>query len=75
MEDQVGPYNQSNYYSGGNTLVSPSGFNWTTATDPVSVLLDHVAGARLGGLDGKPTSIPSSINSGGIHTHNYTYIP
>ena len=76
LEDEVGPFSQANYYSGGGAgpLVSPiSGFDWATATDPVSVTFDHVARAILGGFDGTPNSIPSSLTAGGVHTHDYTH--
>jgi len=75
LEDEVGPYSQSNYYSGGtNPLVSPiSGFDWQTATDPVSVKFDHVARAILGGFNGTPNSIPATITAGGVHTYDYTH--
>lgn len=77
LEDHVGPYSQANYYSGGGAgpLVSPiSGFDWAAATDPVSVTFDHVARAILGGFDGTPNSIPSSITAGAVHTHDYTHV-
>jgi thiol-disulfide isomerase/thioredoxin len=76
LEDEVGPFSQANYYSGGGAgpLVSPiSGFDWTTATDPVNVIFDHVARAILGGFDGTANSIPSAITAGSIHTFNYTH--
>ncbi len=76
LEDEVGPYSQANYYSGGGAgpLVSPiSGFDWAAASDPVSVTFDHVARAILGGFDGTPGSLPTTITAGGIHTHNYTH--
>ena len=76
LEDEVGPYSQSNYYSGGGAgpLVSPiSGFDWAAASDPVSVTFDHVAREILGGFDGTAGSLPATIIAGGIHTHNYTH--
>ena len=76
LEDEVGPYSQSNYYSGGGAgpLVSPiSGFDWAAASDPVSVTFDHVAREILGGFDGTAGSLPATITAGGIHTHNYTH--
>jgi len=76
LEDEVGPYSQANYYSGGGAgpMVSPiSGFDWAAASDPVSVTFDHVARAILGGFDGTASSLPATITAGGIHTHNYTH--
>ena len=76
LEDEVGPYSQANYYSGGGAgpLVSPiSGFDWAAASDPVSVTFDHVAREILGGFDGTAGSLPATITAGGIHTHNYTH--
>jgi len=76
LEDEVGPYSQVNYYSGGGygPLVSPiSGFDWVAASDPVSVTFDHGAREILGGFDGTAGSLPSTITAGGIHTHNYTH--
>jgi thiol-disulfide isomerase/thioredoxin len=76
LEDEVGPFSQANYYSGGGAgpLVSPiSGFDWAAATDPVNVIFDHVARAILGGFDGTANSIPSAITAGSIHTFNYTH--
>jgi hypothetical protein len=76
LEDEVGPFSQANYYSGGGAgpLVSPiSGFDWAAATDPVNVIFDHVARAILGGFDGSANSIPSAITAGSIHTFNYTH--
>jgi hypothetical protein len=76
LEDEVGPYSQANYYSGGGAgpLVSPiSGFDWAAASNPVSVTYDHVARAILGGFDGTAGSLPVTITAGGIHTHNYTH--
>ncbi|MFT5249800.1 MAG: hypothetical protein ACI93P_001532, partial [bacterium] len=76
LEDEVGPFSQANYYSGGGAgpLVSPiSGFDWAAATDPVNVIFDHVARAILGGFEGTANSIPSAITAGSIHTFNYTH--
>ncbi len=76
LEDEVGPYDQANYYSGGGAgpLVSPiSGFDWTTAPNPVNMLFDNVARAILGGFEGTANSFPSAITAGSIHTYNYTH--
>jgi len=76
LEDGVGPYSQTNYYSFQSQnipLVSPSGFDWQAAGSNVSVPFDHVARAILGGFEGTASSIPSTITAGGIHTHNYTH--
>ncbi len=76
LEDEVGPYSQANYYSGGGAgpLVSPiSGFDWAAASDPVSVTFDHVARAILGGFDGTPSSVSSPITAGTVQTYNYTH--
>ena len=79
LEDQVGPYNQANYYwvgqqGNGSPMVSPiSGFNWNTASSNASVMFDHVARAILGGFDGTASSLPNVISSGSTHYKAYSH--
>ena len=79
LEDQVGPYSQSNFYGvgqsgNGTPMVSPiSGFNWNTASSNTSVMFDHVARAILGGFDGTAGSLPNVISAGGTYNKAYSH--
>ena len=70
-------YAQTNYYDGGGSgpLTDPTtGFDWTTAGDPVpaaNMVYDHVGRALLGGYDGQTGSITSQV-AGAQNIYTFT---
>jgi hypothetical protein len=83
IEDSVtgttSDYNQSNYYSYQSqnvALVSPNGFDWQAATNPVPASLmqyDHVARAISPSFDGLDNAYPDSTAVGYSHTHTFSF--
>lgn len=64
IENQVGPYNQSNYYNG------TSGYgDWSTAGSSVSWLFDEV-GRNISAFWGTQGSVPSAITSGTPYSYS-----
>lgn len=66
-QNNVGPYNQTNYYSGGGEGVMGG---WEQKSDPVSTLYDDVCRYLLGGLKGVSGSLPTAIKAGEEMTYN-----
>ena len=69
-------YNQANYYSGAATALVGAGLNWQTAPDPVPAASMHynfVGRDILGGFDGQPGSLPSSVSAGTTYYHTFNY--
>lgn len=66
-EDNLGPYNQRNYYSGGSLGEC---FGWENKTSYVSIVFNDIA--REGSVyDGVEGLIPSEIKAGQIYTPQY----
>lgn len=64
---------QANYYSGGDYGVM-GGFELLANPVPADQMkYDHVAREILGGWDGTPNSLPTTISAGDIVSHTYTY--
>lgn len=60
-QNNVGPYNQANYYSGGSEGVMGG---WEKKSDPASTVYDDVCRYLLGGLKGVAGSLSSEIKAG-----------
>jgi len=80
VEDDVtgttSTYAQTNYYSSSsqNIPLVGAGLNWQTAANPVPASLMHynfVGRDILGGFDGQPGSVPSTVSAS--TTYNYTF--
>ena len=66
-EDNVGPYNQTNYYSGANNDYG----GWEDKPESVSTIYNDVA-RQLNSYTGILNSIPGTIVAGQEYTHDYT---
>jgi hypothetical protein len=69
-------YAQVNYYSGAATALVGAGLNWQTAPDPVPAASMHynfVGRDILGGFDGQPGSLPSSVSASTTYYHTFNY--
>ncbi|MDE6134277.1 MAG: hypothetical protein K2F79_01735, partial [Muribaculaceae bacterium] len=66
-EDGVGPYKQSNYYSGGS-LGSMGG--WESKGSTVETYYDDVARVLMGGRTGYASSLPESLEAGQEYTYS-----
>ena len=69
-------YNQTNYYSGAATALIGAGLNWQTAPDPVPAASMHynfVGRDILGGFDGQPGSLPSSVSASTTYYYTFNY--
>jgi hypothetical protein len=69
-------YNQTNYYSGAATALIGAGINWQTAPDPVPAASMHynfVGRDILGGFDGQPGSLPSSVSASTTYYYTFNY--
>lgn len=64
VEDGLGPYNQANYYSGGNQIMG----GWESASRSVPTIFNEVA-RSLSGYPGNPNSLPQTLE--GKKTYNY----
>jgi len=67
-------YNQTNYYAGGSNGAMGG---YESLPDPVpaaQMVYDHVGRALLGGYDGQPGSVPTTLTNGQMvsYTFNYT---
>lgn len=66
-------YAQVNYYSGGSNGAMGG---YESLPDPVpaaQMVYNHVGRALLGGFNGEPNSVPTSINAGDTVSHNFNY--
>jgi hypothetical protein len=69
-------YAQVNYYSGAATALVGAGLNWQTAPDPVPAASMHynfVGRDILGGFDGQPGSLPSSVSASTTYYYTFNY--
>ena len=69
-------YAQVNYYSGAATALIGAGLNWQTAPDPVPAASMHynfVGRDILGGFDGQPGSLPSSVSASTTYYYTFNY--
>ncbi len=65
-EDNVGPYNQTNYYSGEDEEVG----GWESKPNPASTMYNDVA-RQLNSYNGILNSVPGTIVAGQEYTHDY----
>lgn len=68
LENGVGPYDQTNYVSGGQEDVG--GFE--SQSSPVNMLFDDVARGIYGGYDGVENSVPAQVSEGALYDYSYT---
>ena len=75
LENEVGPYNQANNYTGITPpLIAPlSGINFSTGGNPINIKFDHVARQILGGYDGIAGSLPDTIIQSTAYSYQYTH--
>ncbi len=69
-------WGQHNYYSNQYNLIDWEGINWKNlpSTVPASdMVYNHVGRSLLGGWDGSPNSIPSTITNGTVYSQHYSY--
>ena len=73
LEDGVGPYVQSNYYSNQPEMSAPDDYLnvWTKLGDNVEMLHDNVARGIYPDVNGVNGSVPASIKKG--QSYNYEY--
>lgn len=69
VEDNLGPYVQSNYYSGSTT---PMG-GWENMSRSASVMFDHV-GRYITSFNGEENTVPATVERGEKYAHQ-TVIP
>ncbi len=67
LENQVGPYNQRNYYAGGGSGPMDG---WEWKSDPVSTMYDDVA-RDIFEYDGLRGSVPAEITAGEVYEYSY----
>jgi len=81
VEDNVtgttSTYAQTNYYSStsNNLPLNGAGHNWQTSPNPVPAAqmeYDFVGRDILGGFDGQPSSIPSTISANSTYSYTFT---
>ena len=79
LEDSVGPYAQTNYYSRGGFSVDPSSgfYKWTQLPGRTPVYFNDVAREIYPNIYGQPASVPSMMERGVPHTFVFTdcYLP
>lgn len=75
VEDGVGPYVQSNYYSG-ETLDAKNEYmqEWTQKGAKVNIEFNDVARGIYGSAEGVDGSIPKIIKEGEIYNYSYTFL-
>ena len=74
VEDQVGPYNQSNYLSGDASIPSTDYiYVWAQRDNPYSMLFNDVARGIYPEADGMTGSVPSVIKKGEAYSYSYTF--
>jgi hypothetical protein len=71
-------YNQANYYSSTsqNVALVGAGHNWQAEPNPVpaaSMKYDFVGRDILGGFDGQPGSLPSSVSASTTYYYTFNY--
>jgi hypothetical protein len=67
-------YNQSNAYSGGGNGVMGGYESLGNPVPAAQMVYDHVARAIAPSFSGFATSFPATVNSGDIHTLNFSFV-
>ena len=75
MEDNVGPYMQSNDYSDPSAVPDESDFMdvWVHKGPQVEMMYDNVARDIIGGINGVEGSVPDIIKEGEIYKYSYSF--
>lgn len=70
-------WNQANYYSGGGVdLIDWDGTNWVDLPNPVpaaDMVYNHVGRVIVGGWNGIPNTMPSTVSYGTPYNYEFTY--
>ena len=74
VEDNVGPYNQGNFYSDASMPDNPDDYlnEWYKKGSPVEMLFNDVARGIYPGLNGLEGSVPTSVVAGQPYEYEYT---
>ena len=72
LEDNVGPYNQANYYSGDALSESNYMYEWTQKSSVVSIKFNDVARGVYPDANGKSGSVPTTVKKGEANEYEYT---
>ena len=74
VEDQVGPYKQSNAYSGQPQMQAPDDYLnvWVSKPESVEMKYDNIARGIFPHVNGAEGSIPNSIKKGEVCSYQYT---
>jgi len=72
LEDNVGPYYQSNYYSGSSLSQTDYMYDWTQKESRVSIKFNDVARGIYPNVYGQSGSVPSSVKRGVANEYAYT---
>ncbi len=74
VEDNVGPYVQSNYYSGEGLSESDYMYGWSQKGAKVKIEFNEVARGIYGGVNGMKGSVPTDIKEGEKYEYEYSFI-
>jgi hypothetical protein len=74
VEDNVGPYNQGNFYSDASMPDNPDDYlnEWYKKGSPVEMKFNNVARGIYPGLNGAEGSVPTSVVAGQPYEYEYT---
>lgn len=75
LEDNVGPYNQANFYSDPSMPDNPDDYmnEWYKKGSPVEMKFNDVARGIYPGLNGLEGSVPKSVEKGKAYEYEYTF--
>jgi len=73
LEDHVGPYVQSNYYSGMGLGNDHYMYEWDQKPGKVKIEFNDVARGIYGGTNGVQGSVPSSVKEGETYHYSYSF--
>ena len=76
LEDRVGPYEQSNSYSGTPSFTEDAEYMKEWGEKPAKILMEHnnVARGIYGGVNGKEGSLPTIIKEGEAYQYEYSFV-
>ena len=75
VEDNVGPYNQGNFYSDASKPDNPDDYlnEWYKKGSPVEMKFNNVARGIYPCLNGMEGSVPTSVEKGKAYEYEYTF--
>ena len=75
VEDNVGPYNQGNFYSDASKPDNPNDYlnEWYKKGNSVEMKFNNVARGIYPGLSGMEGSVPTSVEKGKAYEYEYTF--